>query len=143
LRKGGLMIGLDTGFFLELLKGHQVAVTIWTAGLSDEADLIVSCLSLFEIERLGLKGAIQGGQVILESVSDMCRVVWLNQDVLSQGARFSHGLGIPAMDSLILASLVLTGCTEIYTTDSHIEAYRSSTVTVRNLRGHPSPSEVE
>lgn len=54
--------------------------------------------------------------------------------MLSQGARFSHGLGIPSLDSLILASLVSTDCTEIYTTDSHLEAYQSKKVMVKNLR---------
>ena len=130
------MIGLDTGFFLELLKGHQKAIDIWKAGLNDEVELVVSCLSLFEIERLGLKGAIQGAEVILESITTgMCSVVWLDQEVLSQGARFSHGLGIPAMDSMILASLVSADCTEIYTTDSHVESYHSNKVVVKNLRG--------
>lgn len=38
------------------------------------------------------------------------------------------------MDSLILASLVSTDCTEIYTTDSHLEAYQSKKVMVKNLR---------
>ena len=125
------MIGLDTGFFLDLLKGRHEAVDLWKAGLNDEVDLVVSCLSLFEIERLGLRGAIQGAEVIVESITGMCTVVWLDQDVLSRGARFSHGLGIPAVDSLILASLVSTGCTEIYTTDSHLESYKGAKVVVR------------
>lgn len=69
------MIGLDTGFFLELLGGSQRAEELWKAGLNDDVDLAVCCLTLFEIERLGLKGAIQGAAVILESINDMCRVV--------------------------------------------------------------------
>jgi predicted nucleic acid-binding protein len=107
---------------------------LWKAGLNDQVDFVVSCLSLFEIKRLGLKGKIRDVEVILESVTGMCQVVWLDHEVLSQGARLSHGLGIPAVDSLILASLVSNNCTDIYTTDSHLEAYQSKKITVRNLR---------
>lgn len=94
----------------------------------------MSCLTLFEIERLGLKGKIRDFEVILESVNGLCTVVWLDREVLNKGARLSHGLGIPAVDSLILASLVCVGCTEIHTTDSHFEVYRSAAVIVKNLR---------
>jgi len=128
------MIGLDTGFFLELLWGNKEATELWKSGLNDEVHLAVSCLSLFEIERLGLKGVIQSADVIQESINGMCELVWLDQEVLSQGARLSHGLGIPAIDSLILASLLSYNCSEIFTTDSHLEAYQSNRVTVRNLR---------
>lgn len=128
-----MTIGLDTGFFLELLSGHQEAVDLWKAGVNDEVDLVLSCLSLFEIERLGLKGAIRSAEVILESINGMCEVVWLDRNILSQGAHLSHGLGIPAMDSLILASLAAGDCAEIWTTDRHFEAYQSNKVRVRNL----------
>ncbi len=128
------MIGLDTGYFFEVLNGNQDAVDLWKEGMNDEVDLVVSCLSLFEIERLGLKGAVRDASVILESIKGMCKVVWLDHELLSQGARFSHGLGVPAMDSLILASLVSSSCSEIWTTDSHFEAYQSNKTRVRNLR---------
>jgi hypothetical protein len=135
LKGVGVTIGLDTGFFLELLKGRQEAIDLWKAGLNEEVDLMVSCLSLFEIERLGMKGAIRGAEVILESISGLCSVVWLDGEIMSRGARLSHGLGIPAIDSLILASFVVGDCAVIYTTDSHLEAYRSNKVAVKNLRG--------
>jgi hypothetical protein len=38
------------------------------------------------------------------------------------------------MDSLSLACLVSNDCTDIYTTDTHLEAYQSNKVRVRNLR---------
>jgi predicted nucleic acid-binding protein len=128
------MIGLDTGFFLELLKGNRVAVEVWKTGINNDADLAVSCLSLFEIERLGLKGQLRNSEVVIESVMGMCDVVWLSSEALSHGARLSHGLGVPALDALILASLLSLDCTEILTTDSDLEAYQSNKVRVRNLR---------
>jgi predicted nucleic acid-binding protein len=54
--------------------------------------------------------------------------------LLSDGARLSHGLGIPAVDALILASLLEAGALTIYTTDEHIACYRGKGVEVVNLR---------
>jgi predicted nucleic acid-binding protein len=128
------MIGLDTGFFIELINGNEEAVSLWKSCLDDEVELVVSSLTLFEIERLGLKGKLKNSEAILDAIDSVALVVWLERDMLSLAARFSHGLGIPAVDSLILACLVSNGCTKIYTTDSHLEAYQSNTVIVRNLR---------
>ena len=53
------MIGLDTGFFVELMNGNQEAMRLWKACLDDEEEIAVSCMSLFEIEQLGLKGILK------------------------------------------------------------------------------------
>ena len=50
------MIGLDTGYFLRLLKGDAEASRIWTA-IIDGEEAAVSCLTLFELARLARKGA--------------------------------------------------------------------------------------
>ena len=128
------MIGLDTGFFLELVNGNDEATSLWKSCLDDEVDFAVSALSLFEVERLGLKGKLKNVETVLNAINDVTSVVWLDQEILSKAARLSHGLGIPAVDSLILASLVSVDCSEIYTTDTHLEAYHNTKVTVRNLR---------
>ena len=128
------MIGLDTGFFVELMNGNEKAINLWKLGIDDEVEFVVSALSLFEVERLGQKGKLKEADAIRDAINAVTFVVWLNQEILSQGAGLSHGLGIPAMDSLILASLLSQGCDEIYTTDSHLEMYRSNKVSVLNLR---------
>jgi predicted nucleic acid-binding protein len=127
------MIGLDTGFFLELLNGNSEVVRLWESCMDDQVDFAVSALSLFEVERLGLKGKLKNVEAVLNAINDVTTVVWLDQEILSKAARLSRGLGIPDVDSLILASLVSVDCSEIYTTDSHFEAYHNK-VTVRNLR---------
>jgi len=128
------MIGLDTGFFLELVNGNDEATRLWKSCLDDQVDFAVSALSLFEVERLGLKGKLRNVEAVLSAINDVTSVVWPDQEILSKAARLSHGLGIPAVDSLILASLVSVDCSEIYTTDSHFETYHNNKVTVRNLR---------
>jgi len=101
--------------------------------VDDHLDFAVSALSLFEVECLGLKGKLKNVEAVLNAINDVTSVVWLDQEILSKAARLSNGLGIPTVDSLILASLVSADCSEIYTTDSHLEAYNNK-VTVRNLR---------
>ena len=128
------MIGLDTGFFVELINGNEQAISLWKSCLDDEVELLVSSLTLFEIERLGLRGKLKDWEAILDAIDSVTVVAWPERDVLSLAARLSHGLGIPAMDSLILACLVSNDCTEIYTTDSHLELYQSNKVRIRNLR---------
>jgi predicted nucleic acid-binding protein len=128
------MIGLDTGFFIELMNGNEEVISLWKSGLDDEVEFAVSALSLFEIERLGLKGKLKRSDAVLDAINGVTSVVWLDSEILSRAAGLSHGLGIPAMDSLILSSLITNGCTEIYTTDSHLQAYQSNKVMIRNLR---------
>ncbi len=128
------MIGLDTGFFIALMSGDSRAASLWNSALDDEVELVVSSLTLFEIDRLGLKGKLKGTDTILDAINSVTQVAWLDKEILSSAARLSHGLGLPAIDSLILASLISEDCSEIYTTDSHLEAYQSRNVRVINLR---------
>jgi len=49
-------------------------------------------------------------------------------------AALSHGLGIPAVDSLILAGFLAEKVRTIYTTDVHFESYRKKGIKVINLK---------
>lgn len=128
------MTGLDTGFFVELLGGDPTAVAFWEALIEGSEEGTVSCLTLFEIERLGMKGAIEGSEVLLEAISVVCRVVWIqDEELLSSAAGLSHGLGIPAVDALILACFIHEKARTIYTTDSHLPVYRKKGMKIINL----------
>ena len=129
------MIGLDTGFFVELLKAHKEAVELWKK-IMDGEDASVSCLSIFELKRLSLKRAIESEAVetLIEAMLAICKVVWLdNNEVLLSGANLSYGLGIPSMDALILASLVESGAQTIFTTDHHLEGFKKKGVKTQKL----------
>ena len=126
------MIGLDTGFFVELLKAHKEAVELWKK-IMDGEDASVSCLSIFELKRLSLKRAIDSEAVetLIEAVLAICKVVWLdNNELLLSGASLSYGLGIPSMDALILASLVESGAQIIFTTDHHLEGFKKKGIKI-------------
>ena len=129
------MIGLDTGFFVEFLRANPLAVAAWESLIENNAEAVVSCLTLFELERLGLKRAIEGAETLLEAVPAVCTVLWIQEpDTLSKAAALSHGLGIPAVDSMILAGFLTLMAQTIYTTDKHMEAYRKKGVEIVNLR---------
>lgn len=129
------MIGLDTGYFVRLLQGHREAAEIWTGVMGGE-DATISCLTLFELARLARKGAIstEAEDTLRDGIRALCHLSWLdNQDQLLSGANLAHGLGIPAVDALILAAFLHSGATVIYTTDTHLEAYKKRGISIIRL----------
>jgi predicted nucleic acid-binding protein len=129
------MIGLDTGFFFKLLKGNHQATEIFEE-LDDDTDLCVSCLTIFELKRLSLKGALEQDAVnnLIDNIMSLCHIAWLDKiEIHDVAAGLSHGLGMPAVDSLILAGFILNGSETIYTTDSHMEKYVKKGVQVIKL----------
>lgn len=125
------MLGLDTGFFVELMRGRPTAKCIWKELIDGQEEAVVSCLTLFELDRLTLKGAIERGEVLQDAIPAVCRLEWLEcTDIIHRGARLSHGLGLPCVDSLILASFEAAAATAIYTTDSHFAAYKRGGVKI-------------
>lgn len=126
------MIGLDTGYFLKLLKGDPEAKRIWTSVMDGE-EAAVSCLTLFELARFARKGSIDrdAEKTLREGILGLCRVCWLDrEEALLSAASLSHGIGLHAMDALILSGLLSEKVTTIYTTDSDLEAYKKKGVRI-------------
>jgi len=91
---------------------------------------------MFELKRLSLKGLIDKDSinVIMDAVTSICKISWLaEKNLLLQGANISHGLGIPAVDALILAGFIDEGVNNVYTTDSHFESYKKKGVSIIKL----------
>ena len=129
------MTGLDTGFFVKLLKGDRQAVRLFER-MDDDTDLCVSCLTIFELKRLSLRGALEKDAVkqLIDHILSLCRISWLdNVEIHDLAVGLAHGLGIPAVDSLILAGFILNGSETIYTPGSHLEKYIKKGVRVIKL----------
>lgn len=93
----------------------------------------VSCLSIFELARIARKGviAVEAEAALREGILGLCLVCWLDkEEVLLSGANMAHGLGLPAVDALILAGLLSVGANRVYTTDSHMETYKKRGVRI-------------
>ncbi|MDL1978022.1 MAG: type II toxin-antitoxin system VapC family toxin [Desulfobacteria bacterium] len=130
------MIGLDTGFFVKILEGQEMAIQAWKELIEGDEEAVCSALTLFELERLALKGKIsqEGNATLQEAISGVCKIFWLNdKEIMYTAARMSHGLGMPAVDSIILAGFIREGSHRIYTTDGHFEVYKKKGVEIINL----------
>ncbi len=107
------MIGVDTGFFFALREGNPVALRVF-----EEEDIAVSVLSRFELRRLSFRKGIPWSD-FAELLTHSVTVLDLTGETADEAAEISHGTGMPALDALILASLVAAGCRTIYTRDEH------------------------
>ena len=130
-----MVIGFDTGFFVKFIEGNREALSAWGKIIEGEEG-VVSCLTLFELELLSLRGRIKLNitKTLLEIIQGTCKIIWLDsKNILSLGAKLSHSLGIPTVDSLILAGFIISDVNIIYTTDSDFEAYKRKEVKIVKL----------
>jgi predicted nucleic acid-binding protein len=127
------MIGLDTGFFVELVRGNKQALDVFNKISEGEEDACISCLTLYELKKLSLRDSIplETGATLIDNLMSFCSVSWLDQlQTHELAAGFSHSFVIPGIDSLILAGLVTSKADKIYTTDKHMMAYKNKTTPV-------------
>lgn len=115
---GGSVVGLDTGFFIALMKGDGGARDLW-ASLSEGDRLpVVSLLSLGELLYLAYRiGSPETGRELVEGIDRSARVMPVDRRVVEKAASLKAGRGIPYVDAMILATFMIAGCVEIHTTD--------------------------
>jgi predicted nucleic acid-binding protein len=131
-------IGLDTGFFVRLTAGHTVAAGIWQRIVSEKSVGVVSCLTLFELQRLSFQNRLkpEREKELQRIIPAVCEVVWLGEgaeEILFQSAKHAQTFGIPAIDALILTSLLSANVKEIYTTDPDMERFKTKRVKINRL----------
>jgi len=123
-----MLAGLDTGFFFALQDEHPVALRIW-----QESEALTSVIVLYELQRKLLKGEFKDWPTIISDISQAVDVVPIDKKAALQASHIGHGTGMPGLDALILSSLLVPECTEIYTTDSHFELYQKKGLKIVNL----------
>ena len=123
-----MLTGLDTGFFFAIQEKNPVAFRIW-----QERETITSVIVLYELQRKLLKGGFKGWPTIISDISKAVDVVPVNKETALKASHIGHGTGMPGLDALILSSLLVPDCTEIYTTDSHLELYHKKGIKIVNL----------
>ncbi|MGL4608683.1 MAG: type II toxin-antitoxin system VapC family toxin [Trueperaceae bacterium] len=128
------MVGFDSGFFGRLLtesqakdsqSKHAKVVSIWqkTVALNNG---VVSCISLYELRKLALRGILDKAQTeyFLERLPKICSVVWLDDMLMKKAAYLSHSVNLAMADALILQSLLDGGASTVYTTDNDLTKYK-------------------
>ncbi len=123
-----MLTGLDTGFFFALQGQNPVAFRIW-----QERETITSVIVLYELQKKLLKGEFKEWPKIISDISEAVDVKPVNKETALKASHIGHGVGMPGLDALILSSLLVPDCTEIYTTDSHMELYKKKGVKIINL----------
>ena len=119
-----MVIGVDTGFFIELAKDNSEVTNIWNKVLGGDEKLIVSVISLNELCVYFYRtGDIEKKDRLIDLIKSIPNVelVPVTAKISEESAKYRHSLGIPTVDSLILTTFILQGCKEIIATDPHFK----------------------
>ena len=112
------MVGLDTGYFMAMIKGHSKALILWDKLQKKSKIPVVSVLTLGELAYLYYRmGEPEKGQRLVENIKILAIIKSVDENIAIRAASLKHGLAIPFIDALIMATFLEAGCEEIHTTD--------------------------
>ena len=112
------MVGIDTGFFVGLMKGDSKPIEFWASLVDSDTLPVISMLTLGELLYISFRiGQPDRGKELVDSIDKSARVMPVDRPIVEKAASLKAGRGIPYIDSIILSTFMLTGCREIHTTD--------------------------
>lgn len=112
------MVGLDTGFFIAYMNNESEAVTYWNSLSRSDIPPIVSLLTIGELLYISFRlNKPEIGKQIIESIYGAAKVLPVDREIVEKAAALKASRGIPYIDSLILATFLISGCKEIHTSD--------------------------
>jgi predicted nucleic acid-binding protein len=112
------MVGLDTGFFVGMIKGNQPIFEIWQNLNSGDTLPVVSVLTLGELLYISIRtGTPDVGKALIDNIDLSSRVIAVSRNIIEKAASLKAGRSLPYIDSIILATFMLNGCKTIHTTD--------------------------
>ena len=112
------MVGIDTGFFIGLMKGDPKPTQFWASLVDSDTLPVISTLTLGELLYISFRiGQPDRGKELVDSIDNSARVMPVDRPIVEKAASLKAGRGIPYIDSIILSTFMLTGCREIHTTD--------------------------
>jgi predicted nucleic acid-binding protein len=112
------MVGIDTGFFVGLMKGDPKPIEFWASLVDSDILPVISMLTLGELLYISFRlGRPDKGKELVDSIDKSARVMPVDRPIVEKAASLKAGRGIPYIDSIILATFMLAGCREIHTTD--------------------------
>ena len=112
------MVGIDTGFFVGLMKGDSKPIEFWASLVDSDTLPVISMLTLGELLYISCRlGQPDKGKELVDSIDKSARVMPVDRPIVEKAASLKAGRGIPYIDSIILATFMLCGCREIHATD--------------------------
>ena len=112
------MVGLDTGFFVAMMKGDKRTLLLWDNLQQQGRTSIVSVLTLCELLYIYYKiGKAETGRTLIENIKIASIVKFVDENIVTRAAGLKHGLSIPFIDALIMATFLESGCKEMHTSD--------------------------
>jgi predicted nucleic acid-binding protein len=116
-----MVLGADTGFFIAQAQKHPQATAVWQAVEEGNHELVVSTVSINELfVYLFRRGRSQDGQDWLSLLisTQFVSLVPVSIEIAQLSARYRHGIGLPTIDSLILATCLDRKCDKLLSTDN-------------------------
>lgn len=126
-----MLLGADTGFFVAYANSHPRALEVWQELADGLHTLVVSTLSVNEIlVYFYQRGDGEKGQewVDLMVEAGSIQVVPVSVEIAASSARYRHGLGLPTVDSVILATFLQRQCETMFSTDDHFRVVDQQSV---------------
>jgi predicted nucleic acid-binding protein len=115
---GRPMVGIDTGFFVGLMKGDSKPVEFWTSLADSDRLPVISMLTLGELLYISFRiGQPDQGKELVDSIDKSARVLPVDRPIVEKAASLKADRGIPYIDAIILSTFILSGCREIHTSD--------------------------
>lgn len=112
------MVGLDTGFFVGLMKEDQRTIDVWQGLAGSDSLPVVSMLTLGELLYIAFRtGKPDAGVSLVDHIDASSNVVSPDRPIIEKAAALKAGRSIPYIDAIILATFMLAGCKTIHTTD--------------------------
>lgn len=112
------MVGLDTGFFVGMIKGDEAIIELWKKYNAGDTSPVVSVLTLGELLYLSFRtGTPDMGRALVDNIDIAARVIPVDRKITEKAAALKAGRSIPNTDSLILATFLMSNCKTIHTTD--------------------------
>ncbi len=116
-----MLLGADTGFFVAYPNNHPRALQVWQELVDGLHKLVVSTLTINEIlvyfYRRGDGGRGQEW-VDLMVEADSIEVVPASIKIAASSAQYRHGMGLPTVDSVILATFLDRQCDKMLSSDA-------------------------
>jgi len=117
-------LGADTGFLIAIANKVPQALELWGTIRSGKNNLVLSTVSINELlVHFYKRGMRNAAESLIRVAKDLkhISIVPVSLSIAELSAGYRHGLGLPTIDSIILATFVNRKCKSMYTGDSHFQ----------------------